>query len=598
MMNERNPRDTNMSAHLADPERNPSFIRGLFEGVLRENLVFPFPRLSTDEQERLGMVLASFRDFATAHINSARMDTEGAFDEEVRQGMHELGMMGVSIPEAYGGFGASALLGARIFAAVGEADAALGVYYGAHQSIGCKGIVLFGTEEQKQRWLPSCATGERIAAFCLTEPGSGSDAKAMRTTARRADDGDHYVLNGEKIWISNAGYAGVFTVFAKVPVTEGGATRQRVTAFIVDATSPGITLGAPELKMGIKASDTRTVSFQDVRVPAADRLGDEGQGFNIALEILNSGRLGLAAGAARGTRKAMDMAIAYANERQQFGRPIGRFEMLQHKIALAAAECYAADAGWIVAAGMMDRGRIDFSLETAACKIFASELNLRAALDAQQIAGGIGYSKEYPYEQLVRDARILLIFEGTNEVLRALIALSGLQRPGEQLTRLARGLKAPRELLPAVNDYGKTWARRVLSPPRFTQVHELLSQAASAVAKAMADFAQMTHAVLLRHRASVIERQLHQERMANVAIDLFLCSATLSRATAALNAGDREAALDEADCANLFIATALDRISRQLGDITRDDNLDLLLTTVGLRALGGGSLTAETPTDR
>ncbi|MEO5676244.1 MAG: acyl-CoA dehydrogenase family protein, partial [Usitatibacter sp.] len=265
-----------MTAHLADPEHNPSFTRGVFLGEIREDLVFPFPELTTADKESLTAVLDSFRAWASATVDSARLDREGRFGDDVRAGMAELGMMGLNIPEEYGGFGASALLFSRVFGEVGTVDAALAVYFGAHQSIGCKGITLFGTEDQKKRWLPQCASGERVAAFCLTESGSGSDAQAMRATATPSADGTHYVLTGEKIWISNAGYAGVFTVFAKVPVEVEGKKKQRVTAFIVDGHAPGITLGKIEEKMGIKASDTRSVSFANVRVPVEDRLGEVG----------------------------------------------------------------------------------------------------------------------------------------------------------------------------------------------------------------------------------------------------------------------------------------------------------------------------------
>src|SRR5690606_34014522 len=193
---------------------------------------------------------------------------DGKFTPEVRQGMAELGLMGLNIPEEYGGFGASTMVFSRVFGEVGARDAALAVYFGAHQSIGIKGIILFGTDDQKQRWLPRCASGEPIGSFCLTAPGSGSDAPAMLSTAVPSADGKTYTLNGTKIWISNAGYAGVMTVFAKVPVVIDGKEKQRVTAFIVDAKAPGVSLGKIEEKMGIKASDTRTVTFENVTVPA------------------------------------------------------------------------------------------------------------------------------------------------------------------------------------------------------------------------------------------------------------------------------------------------------------------------------------------
>ncbi|HET9683300.1 MAG TPA: acyl-CoA dehydrogenase family protein, partial [Gemmatimonadaceae bacterium] len=335
---------TSSASHLADPDHNTSFTKGIFLGELREDLVFPFPAMSAEERESLNMVLGSFRAFAGDTIDSHAMDAAGKFTDDVRKGMHELGMMGMNIPEEYGGFGASSMVFNRVFAEIGSHDPALAVYFGAHQSIGCKGITLFGTEEQKQRWLPRCASGETVAAFCLTEPGSGSDAQAMTTTARPSADGKTYSLTGTKIWISNAGYAGLFTVFAKVPVAVDGKTKQRVTAVIVDAKAAGISLGQPEQKMGIKASDTRTVSFDNVVVPAEEVLGEVGQGFRIALEILNSGRLGLASGSSIGARRIMRDALEYANQRHQFGRPIGSFEMIQQKIAANAVETYASDS--------------------------------------------------------------------------------------------------------------------------------------------------------------------------------------------------------------------------------------------------------------
>src|SRR5688500_18943791 len=229
--------------HLARPDVNPSFTKSIFVGELREELIFPFPRLSAEDAESQRALLDAFRAFAAEKIDRQKHDHDGKFGDGVREGMAELGLMGLNIPEAYGGFGASAKVFTKIFGEIGATDGALAVYFGAHQSIGCKGIVLFGSDDQKTRWLPRCASGECVAAFCLTEPGSGSDAQAMKTTAVPSADGSHYVINGQKIWISNAGFAGLFTVFAKVAVDEGGKKKQRVTAFIVDAKAPGVRLG-------------------------------------------------------------------------------------------------------------------------------------------------------------------------------------------------------------------------------------------------------------------------------------------------------------------------------------------------------------------
>jgi acyl-CoA dehydrogenase family member 9 len=584
--------DATKTPHLADPDRNPSFTRGVFEGEILEDLVFPFPEPTAADEESLAAILDAFRSWAADTLDPAQLDHDGRFPDAVRQGMAELGLMGLNIPEAYGGFGASAMVFNRVFGEIGAHDASLAVYFGAHQSIGIKGIILFGTEAQKQRWLPRCATGELVGAFCLTEPGSGSDAQAMLTTAVPSDDAAHYVLNGTKIWISNAGYAGVLTVFAKVPVLVDGKQKQRVTAFIVDASSAGISLGKVEQKMGIKASDTRTITFENVRVPREDLLGDVGGGFKIALEILNSGRLGLSAGSARGTREMMKHAIAHAREREQFGRPIGSFGMIQKKIALAAAECYAADAGWMLCAGMVDRGGVDFSLETAACKVFASELAFRTANDAMQIAGGIGYSREYPYERAVRDSRINLIFEGTNEILRALIALMGLQQPGEELKKVGKAFKDPLHSLGAISSYLTGRVKRTVVKPSFTKVHEALEDEADLVALNIHALALGVEKALIEHGKGIIEKQLLQERMANAAIDIYLGTAVLSRATAAIAKHGVEGATADLDAARLFVPMAMRRARRQIRALER--NQDERIVAMAERALGSGSLTVET----
>lgn len=592
------PMPATTAPHLANPEDNPSFIKGLFLGELREALVFPFPTLSDDERESLTAILDAFRAFARDQIDPHRHDAEGRFPEDMRQGFHALGLMGLNIPEAYGGFGASAKVFNRVFGEIGATDPALAVYFGAHQSIGCKGITLFGTEEQKERWLPRCASGETVAAFCLTEPGSGSDAQAMKATAVPSTDGTHYVLNGTKIWISNAGYAGLFTVFAKVPIVVDGKPKERVTAFVVEAASEGVRLGKLEEKMGIKASDTRSVTFENVRVPADHRLGEVGQGFKIALEILNSGRLGLAAGSARGTRTVMNHALAYAKEREQFGRPIASFEILRRKFALAAAECYALDAGVMLTAGMVDRGGVDFSLETAACKVFGSELAYRAANEGLQVAGGMGYSKEFPYEQAVRDSRIMLIFEGTNEILRVLVALMGLQQPGERLKALGKALQDPIHSLGAIGEYLAGRVKGTIDRPDFTQVHEALSDEADLVADQVYDLARLVERVLRKHGKHIIERQYVQERLANAAIDLFLCTATLSRASAEVQAaqGDLDAVAAELDCARVFVHMACRRTRRALRGIKV--NQDARLDAIAARAIERGDLAPVAPTDR
>ena len=583
------------AVHLANPDVNPSFTKGVFLGEIREDLVCPYPTMPAEDRESLGMILDSLRSWAKENVDSAKFDHDAKFPDGVRQGLHALGVMGLSIPVEYGGFGASAKVYNRVFGEVGSIDPALTVYFGAHQSIGCKGIVLFGSEAQRTKYLPRCASGELVAAFCLTEPGSGSDAQAMKSTATLSADGTHYLLTGTKIWISNAGYADLFTVFAKVAVEIEGKLKQRVTAFIVDAHATGVSLGKLEEKMGIKASDTRAVFFENVRVPVEDRLGDVGQGFHIALEILNSGRLGLAAGSARGARRIMREAIAYAKQREQFGKPIGSFEMIQKKIATAAAECYALDSAVFLCADMVDRGGVDFSLETAACKIFGSELAFRASNEALQIAGGIGYSKEYPYEQAVRDSRINLIFEGTNEILRALIALMGLQQPGERLKELGDAFKDPLHSLGAIGSYIGGRVKRQVRKPEFTKVHGALSREADAVADLVHDLALTVEDTILRSGKKIIDKQFQQERMANAAIDIYLAVAVLSRTTRELERAGEDGAKAQLDCARIFVPMATRRVRRNIRALRR--NQDSRMRAIAEHALLMTDLGPEAPTD-
>jgi acyl-CoA dehydrogenase family protein 9 len=333
-----------------------------------------------------------------------------------------------------------------------------------------------------------------------------------------------------------------------------------------------------------------------VKVPAEDMLGEVGHGFKIALEILNSGRLGLAAGSSRGARRILDMALAYAKQREQFGRSIGKFEMIQRKFAVASAECYASDAAWMLTSAMVDRGGIDFSLETAACKVFASELVFRASSDAMQIAGGIGYSKEFPYEQAMRDSRINMIFEGTNEILRALIALSGLQQPGEHLKAIGKAFRDPIRSLGAIGSFLGGRMKRQVVKPEFSLAHAALKDEAEQIGAVIHGLALSVEKLLIAHGKDVIEHQFQQERMASAAIDIYLATATLSRASWAITkAGGPEKAEADLDNARIFIPMAMRRARRQVRAL--EQNQDARLKTLAERALESGSITVGTPTD-
>jgi alkylation response protein AidB-like acyl-CoA dehydrogenase len=345
----------------------------------------------------------------------------------------EQGLLMVDVPEEYEG--ADLGLVASALVAHGMREASFAVAHGAHTTIGTLPIVYYGTADQKRRYLPKLASGELIGAYALTEPGVGSDAMSIRTRAALSEDGKHYILNGAKQWISNAGFADVMVVFAKVDDTKH-------TAFIVESAWPGVSTGAEERKMGIKGSSTRSVYFDNVQVPVENVLGEIGKGYKIAFNILNIGRLKLGAGAAGGAKSALDQAAKYANERKAFGRPIHSFGMIKKKLAYMAADVYAAEALGFRTIGNVEEARKaagddrqaqlaaieEYAIECSIAKVYGSEALGRCVDEAVQIFGGYGFMEDYPIAHAYRDARINRIFEGTNEVNRLVAAGTLFQR--------------------------------------------------------------------------------------------------------------------------------------------------------------------------
>ncbi|MEJ8764498.1 MULTISPECIES: acyl-CoA dehydrogenase [unclassified Oceanobacillus] len=368
----------------------------------------------TEEQEMLRKMV---REFAMNEVEptAAERDEEERFDREIFDKMAELGLTGIPWPEKYGGIGADFVSYCIAVEELSRVCASTGVTLSAHLSLASWPIYTYGTEEQKKTFLYLLATGEALGAYALSEPGAGSDVAAMKTIAKK--DGDDYILNGNKVWITNGGVADIYIVFAK---TDPAANHKGISAFIVEKGTEGFTFGKKEKKLGIRSSPTTELIFENCRIPKENLLGEEGEGFKIAMTTLDGGRNGIAAQAVGIAQGALDASINYAKEREQFGKPIAHNQGISFKLADMATEVEAARLLTYQAAWLESNGK-PYGKESAMSKLFAGDAAMRITVEAVQIFGGYGYTKDYPVERYMRDAKITQIYEGTQEVQRLVI---------------------------------------------------------------------------------------------------------------------------------------------------------------------------------
>ena len=364
------------------------------------------------------MIRKMVRDFAKNEVapTAAERDEEERFDRALFDQMAELGLTGIPWPEEYGGIGSDYLAYVIAIEELSRVCASTGVTLSAHTSLAGWPIFKFGTEEQKQKFLRPMAEGKKIGAYGLTEPSSGSDASGMKTTAKR--DGDHYILNGSKIFITNGGIADIYVVFA---LTDPESKQRGTSAFIVESDTPGFSVGKKESKLGIRSSPTTEIMFEDCRIPIENLLGEEGQGFKIAMQTLDGGRNGIAAQAVGIAQGALDASVEYARERHQFGKPIAAQQGIGFKLADMATDVEAArlltyQAAWLESEGL------PYGKESAMSKVFAGDTAMKVTIEAVQVFGGYGYTKDYPVERYMRDAKITQIYEGTQEIQRLVIS--------------------------------------------------------------------------------------------------------------------------------------------------------------------------------
>lgn len=370
----------------------------------------------TEEQEMIKELAARIADELVKPL-AAELDDKGEFPWEIIKALADSDLFGVWLPEEYGGLGGGIMEQALVVEELSRVCSGVAVSYAA-SGLGAFPILLFGSEEQKQKYLPLVASGEKLAAFGLTEANAGSDAGGIETTAKL--EGDHYVLNGTKQWITNGGEAEIYTVIAMTDRSKGS---RGASAFIVEKGTEGFSFGKKEDKMGIRASSTRELVFEDCRIPKENLLAREGMGFIVAMRTLDMTRPGIGAQAVGIAQGALDVALNYARERRQFGQPISSFQAVGHMLADMATQTEAARALVYQTARTIDSGAKNISKASAMAKVFASDVAMRVTTDAVQVLGGYGYMKEYPVEKMMRDAKITQIYEGTNQIQRNVISL-------------------------------------------------------------------------------------------------------------------------------------------------------------------------------
>jgi alkylation response protein AidB-like acyl-CoA dehydrogenase len=516
------------------------------------------PENWSEEQQMIAQTTQDFLN-AEVHPHLDRIDKlEPGLMPSLLDKAGELGLMGVSVPEEYGGFGKD-FNTSMLVAEVAGAGFSFAVALSAHTGIGTLPILYYGTEAQKQKYIPKLASGEWKAAYCLTEPSSGSDANSGKTKAKLSDDGKHYILNGQKMWITNGGFADVYTVFAKIDEDEN------LSAFIVERGYPGLSLNEEEKKMGIKGSSTVQVFLNDCLVPVENMLSDRQNGFKIAVNILNIGRIKLAAAAIGGTKQCISTAVNYANEREQFGRPISKYGAIRHKLAEMAIKTYASEAATyrigqniddaydLLVADGMDPAKAklksveQFAVECAIMKVHGSETLDYVVDEGVQIYGGMGYSAEAPMDRAYRDARINRIFEGTNEINRMLTVDMMLKRAMKgELDLMGTAMAVANELM-SIPDFGDQDDSLFAAEKRYITGFKkaVLMVAGSAVQKLMMTLAK------------------EQEILMNIAdmmIELYVTESVLLRAEKLTSqVGEAEAAL-QIDIARTYINDAADRI--------------------------------------
>jgi alkylation response protein AidB-like acyl-CoA dehydrogenase len=551
-----------------------SFGKLLFSGLLEADHVFPYPEADQSDKRAVDDLLIRLKAFCEKEIDPDSIDRQEDIPGAVIKGLANLGILGLSIPKEFGGLGMTQYAYCRAMEQLASHCGSTALLINAHQSVGLKALLLFGTEKQKDRWLRPLATGEKLAAFSLTEPNAGSDAAGIETRAEYDPLKKVYRLNGMKQWTTNGSIAGFLTVMARTD--EGG-----ITAFIVTPDMPGFKVAAAALeKVGYRGTRTSNLVFENLEVPEENILGTKGKGLRICLTVLDYGRATFGATCTGVAKYLVRRAEAYAVERHQFKQPLASFPLVKQKLARMAALAYAMEASTYLTAGLIDARQEDVMLETAILKVFASESLWDIIYDAMQLFGGRSFFRSEPFERIMRDARINMIGEGSNEVLRVFIAAVGLREIGIKHKILLQSMKNPGSALSAFSQFAQHLIPIFLKPGIPVRTERLAPQA-DRLCRSTRRFAFSVLRLLAKYREAAVEEQLKLNRIAECAISLFTAAAVLSKIDSRLQSGDSAKIHPEreAETARFYCDYALDKLNDSLNSLfarNRDNEINAL----------------------
>jgi len=530
---------------LFSEKKSPSFARLIYFGIVDPSTIFPYPHPTIEDKEKIDAFVLRAEEFAKEHIDGNKIDRDAAIPDEVIAGLGRLGILGMTIPQRYGGLGMSQYAYCRTIEILSRYCGATALFVNAHQSIGLKALLLFGTEEQKQQWLPPLARGECLAAFSLTEPNAGSDANGIETRAVFDIDKHVWRINGRKQWTTNGAIASVLTVMARTEIQTPEGKQDKITAFLVTPDMPGFQITAASLeKVGMRGSKTANLEFHDLEVPAENVLGPIGGGLKVCLTVLDYGRTTFGAACTGAAKYLYERAVQQAINRYQFKRPLGSFALVKKKIGMMGAVIYAMEAATYLTASLIDRQCEDIMLESAILKVFASDKLWDILYDTMQIYGGRSFFTSEPFERMMRDARLNMIGEGSNEVMRVFIGAVGLRDVGLELKAAGAALKTPFSEFGQLTNFTGKWIQR-LSAPTIPVKSDILQPEARQLGKEIRRFGLAVTKALIAHRESIIERQQHLDRLANCAMAIYTAMATLSRLDSSIqNAPEPSLALE------------------------------------------------------